>query len=81
MPELWQYESGQDECGPKDLRIYRDAVLESGENSGDSGTGAASVGYNGHHFSCSGAFLLKDEMNPLMDISDNNLMYNSIVKK
>ena len=39
MPELRQPRSEQDERGKTYLRLYRNAVLESGQNTGDQGTG------------------------------------------
>ncbi len=36
-------------CGEENLRLYRHAVLESGEDAGDPGQSAASVGTQAHN--------------------------------
>src|SRR5699024_2485716 len=43
VPPVRQHGPGQDECGPPDLRLHRDPVLEPGPDPGDPGSGAASV--------------------------------------
>ena len=43
MPAVRQHGSDEDECGSSDLWLYRKSVLEPGEDSGDSGSGASFV--------------------------------------
>lgn len=45
LPELREYESGTAFSGKKNLRLYRNAILESGKNTGDKGSGTASVDF------------------------------------
>lgn len=43
VPELWEPRSESHVCGEKDLRVYRNTVLESRQDSGNKGQSTAFV--------------------------------------
>lgn len=50
VSQLRKPESGQDVCSQKNLRIYRNPVLEPGTDPGDSGSGTAPVRRNNEKY-------------------------------